>query len=86
MIFFPYRNGYSGDACGDAIVALCCTCCASIQIANELDQMENEGIRMNSQAPIVRKQVTINPAPIVQAPIVQVQTYGQVPSAPPPYM
>ena len=85
MIFFSYRNGYSGDACGDAIVALCCTCCASIQIANELDQMENGGIR-NDQAPIVTTQVTINQAPIVQAPIVQVQTYGQVPSAPPPYM
>jgi len=31
------RNGYSGDACGDCIIACCCPCCTSIQIANELD-------------------------------------------------
>ena len=41
------------------------------------------GIGM-AQAPIVRTQVTINPAPIVQAPIVK-NPYGQVPTAPPPY-
>ena len=90
--FFLHRNGYSGDACEDCLVASCFPCCASIQIANELDQM---GTTRNGQAPIVTTQITINnPAPVqaptvqvpyvpvAQAPIVQVP-YGQAP--PPPY-
>ena len=90
--FFLHRNGYSGDACEDCLVASCFPCCASIQIANELDQI---GTTRNGQAPIVTTQITINnPAPVqaptiqvpyvpvAQAPIVQVP-YGQAP--PPPY-
>merc|ERR1712072_1310520 len=35
------RNGYTGDDCEDFMVACCCTCCASIQIANELETMKS---------------------------------------------
>jgi len=30
-------NNIEGSTCNDALAACCCTCCASIQIANELD-------------------------------------------------
>merc|ERR1739844_3780 len=30
-------NGIEGDTMGDVIAACCCTCCANIQIANEID-------------------------------------------------
>ena len=89
---FFCRKGYPGSACEDGLVAYGSPCCASIQIANELDQM---GTTSNGQAPIVTTQITINnPAPVqaptvqvpyvpvAQAPIVQVP-YGQAP--PPPY-
>ena len=85
LIFFLHRNGYSGDACEDCLVASCFPCCASIQIANELDQI---GTTRNGQAPIVTTQITINnPAPVqvqtVQAPYCPDprDTYVQVPVA-----
>ena len=31
------RYGIDGGSCGDACAAVCCPCCASVQIANELD-------------------------------------------------
>ena len=87
---FFCRKGYPGSACEDGLVAYGSPCCASIQIANELDQLQTT---RNDQAPIVTTQVTINnPAP-VQVPTVQAprpkapycpdprDTYVQVPVA-----
>ena len=82
---FFCRKGYPGSACEDGLVAYGSPCCASIQIANELDQLQNT---RNDQAPIVTTQVTINNPTPVQVPTVQApycpdprDTYVQVPVA-----
>ena len=85
---FFCRKGYPGSACEDGLVAYGSPCCASIQIANELDQLEKFRF-LNDQAPIVTTQVTINnPALVQAAPTVQApycpdprDTYVQVPVA-----
>ena len=35
-------NNIEGSTCNDALAACCCTCCASIQIANELDSRQGK--------------------------------------------